>query len=79
MLSLGDKINEWVSVLTLPVTETKVEEGQTELKSCDGGAPTKGVTAALSPTPTHHNPFAPAKGEKVSWIRVHFCKLLENV
>ncbi|KAF2368366.1 hypothetical protein FHG87_000882 [Trinorchestia longiramus] len=43
--------------------ETKVEDSQTELKSCDGGAPTKGVTAALSPAPSHH-PFAASKGEK---------------
>nr|QPG02362.1 caupolican [Parhyale hawaiensis] len=45
--------------------ETKVEEGQTELKSCDGGAPTKGVTAALSPAPPPHHPFAASKGEKI--------------
>ncbi|XP_064103505.1 homeobox protein araucan-like isoform X3 [Macrobrachium nipponense] len=55
------------------MTETKVEEGegQTELKSCDGGVvPTKPVTAAISPTPTLHptNPFTVPKGEKVSFM-----------
>ncbi|XP_045129154.1 homeobox protein caupolican-like isoform X1 [Portunus trituberculatus] len=64
------------------MTETKVEEGegQTELKSCEGGvvANSKAVTAAISPAPTLHpplspnpgihsgNPFTVPKGEKVS-------------
>ncbi|XP_069194793.1 homeobox protein caupolican isoform X2 [Procambarus clarkii] len=64
------------------MVETKVEEseGQTELKSCEGGvvANSKAVTAAISPAPTLHptisptptlhssNPFTVPKGEKVS-------------
>ncbi|KAG7164250.1 Homeobox protein caupolican-like [Homarus americanus] len=64
----------------LTMTETKVEdsEGQTELKSCEGGvvANSKAVTAAISPAPALHptisptptlhstNPFTVPKGEK---------------
>ena len=60
------------------MTETKVEdgEGQTELKSCDGGNTAKAVTAALSPAPPlhHGSPFAVSKGEKVSHLLKHKLK-----